>query len=177
MTDRPDSSTMETPEQRAVKATGRPQRSLPLPTLRRRMIYLIASGTWLTGCLWLVYHYFIKVKDQFGFDSVHPLEKWWLIFHAAFGFWAVWMFGNLWLHHIKLGWTIKARWISGGSLFLFVFWLIGTGYLLYYLGDAKLRGLTSLLHWIPGLAVIGLFFSHLSFAWLRPGEARPRRQP
>jgi hypothetical protein len=164
-------------------AAGRPKtprkraagRTVPLPTLRRRSIYVVAGGVWVTGGLWLIYHYFMRVKDEFGFDTVHPLEKWWLIFHAAFGFWAVWMFGNLWLNHIKLGWNVKARWISGGSLFLMVAWLIGTGFLLYYLGDKGPRAVTSLLHWIPGLAALALFLLHLSFSWLRPRERHARR--
>ncbi len=159
------------PPRRARRQKG----TVPLPPARRRAVYLVSGGVWATGGLWLIYHYFMSVKDEFGFDTVHPWEKWWLIAHAAVAIWATWMFGNLWLHHIKLGWNVRARWISGGSLFLVMLWLIGTGFLLYYVGNDKIRNLTALLHWIPGLAALVLFLLHLSFAWLRPKEAKARR--
>jgi len=138
-----------------------------LPPGRKQAIYVISAGVWVTGGLWLIFHYFVKAVDEFGFDSVHPLEKWWLIAHALFGFWALWMFGVLWPNHIKLGWNTKTRWISGGALFLVIAWLSGSGFLLYYLGDVNWRAWTSLAHWIPGLAGLIAFMLHLSFRWFR----------
>ncbi len=138
-----------------------------LPPGRKTGIYVISGGVWLTGGFWLVYHYFITQPDAFGFVGPHPLEKWWLIAHAVFAVWAVWMFGLLWPSHIKLGWTTRTRWISGGSLFLVVAWLTITGLLLYYIGSERWRSWTSLAHWIPGLAGLIAFVLHLSFRWFR----------
>ena len=138
-----------------------------LPPGRKNAIYGISAGAWLTGGLWLIYHYFMKQEDEFGFAGPHPLEKWWLIAHAVFAFWAVWMFGVLWPNHVKMGWSTRTRWISGGALFLVIAWLTITGLLLYYLGSEKWQSWTSLAHWIPGLAGLIVFFLHLSFRWLR----------
>lgn len=141
-----------------------------LPRGRKNAIYAISSGVWCTGGLWLIYHYFVRQTDGFGFEGPHPLEKWWLIAHAAFGVWAVWMFGLLWPNHIKLGWTTRTRWISGGTLFLAVAWLTLSGFLLYYLGSDRWRSWTSLGHWILGLAGPVAFFLHLPFRGLRRGK-------
>jgi hypothetical protein len=131
-----------------------------IPPSRRTAIYLTSAGLWLTGVLWLIYHYFMHKTDQFGFDGADPLENWWLIAHAVVGFYAVWMFGVLWPGHIKSGWRTKMRWISGGCLFLVVVWLTITGLSLYYLGSDEWRKWTSIAHWIPGLAAFAVFVCH-----------------
>lgn len=143
-----------------------------MPHTRRRTVYVIAAALWASGGLWLIYHHFMSVPDEFGFEAPHPLEKWWLVLHAAFAVWATWMFGNLWMNHIKLGWRVRARWVSGGGLFLVVAWLIASGFLLYYVGDPQLRGLISKSHWIPGLAALALFIFHLSISWRRSAAAK-----
>jgi len=45
------------------------------------------AGLWLTGALWLLFHYLLK--RQGWLVAVHPLETWWLRFHAAFAFGAI----------------------------------------------------------------------------------------
>ena len=72
-----------------------------LSRTRRRTLYGISVGVWVTGAVWLVYHYFVRSIDQFGFENAHPHQQWWLVAHAAFGCWALWMFGVLWPGHVK----------------------------------------------------------------------------
>lgn len=143
-----------------ARGTARTSRVGMIPPSRRTAIYLTSAGLWLTGVLWLIYHYFMHKTDQFGFDGADPLENWWLIAHAVVGFYAVWMFGVLWPGHIKSGWRTKMRWISGGCLFLVVVWLTITGLSLYYLGSDEWRKWTSIAHWIPGLAAFAVFVCH-----------------
>jgi hypothetical protein len=38
--------------------------------------------------------------------------------------------------------------------------LIMTGYLLYYLGDESLRSMTSIAHWVLGIATLIVFLAH-----------------
>jgi len=132
-----------------------------LPPGRRRLLYLIAAGTWITGATWLVLHYFVRVVDAFGFDNPHPQQRLWLIIHAAFSFAAVWMFGALWSDHVVRGWKAGLRKPTGGTLFAVVAWLTVSGCALYYLGSDDWRSWTSLAHWIIGLLAIVLFFMHL----------------
>lgn len=127
---------------------------------RRKTIYGIGIGVWLTGVLWLIFHYFIKSTDEFGFENTSPLEQVWLTVHAAFSFLAIWMFGVLWINHIKVGWLAKMHRPTGGALFGMIVFLILTGFGLYYLGNANIRSWTSLAHWIAGLAALLFFAVH-----------------
>jgi hypothetical protein len=132
-----------------------------LSRTRRRTLYGISVGVWVTGAVWLVYHYFIRSVDQFGFENAHPHQQWWLIAHAAFGCWALWMFGVLWPGHVKAGWRMKSRRLSGGTLFGVVAWLTLTGLALYYIGSTQWRSWTSIAHWAVGLAAAAAFLLHL----------------
>ncbi len=128
---------------------------------RRNTVYLVAAGVWLTGCLWLISHYFMTNKDEFGFDIIHPLQSWSLIAHAIFSFWAIWMFGVLWPIHIKMAWIAKVRWVSGGGLFLVLTWLSVTGFASYYLSNDIWRTWNFFGHWIPGVASAAAFWLHV----------------
>lgn len=131
-----------------------------LPVGRRRLLHGLAIGTWLTGAVWLVFHYFVRTVDQFGFENPHPQQQWWLIAHAVFSFGAVWMFGALWSDHIVRGWKARLRRPTGGTLFGVSAWLTLTGCALYYIGNDFWREWTSLAHWIVGLLALIVFVIH-----------------
>jgi hypothetical protein len=128
---------------------------------RRVLVYGIGLGVWLTGGLWLVFHYFIRSVDEFGFAGPSPLERRWLVAHAAFAVAAVWIFGLLWPSHIKPGWAIRMQRPAGGTLFAVIAWLILSGFALYYIGASEWRSWTSVSHWAVGLAAIAVFVVHL----------------
>lgn len=135
---------------------------------RRWGLYLTGTGVWLTGGLWLVYHYFLVTQGEFG-PTANPLEAWWLKLHGAFSFAAVWMLGLLWGIHVTKLWPHKRRRWSGGILTgVFAFFIV-SGYLLYYVGDDRVRPVISALHWGIGLAGPVLFVWHR----LGRGAARP----
>jgi hypothetical protein len=134
--------------------------SFALPVRRRRALHWISVGVWVTGGVWLIYKYFIRVTDDFGFESPHPLQHWWLIAHAGFSFAAVWMFGVLWPGHVLRGWRMKTRRPTGGTLFGVIAWLTLSGYALYYVASETLRSWTSILHWVVGLVAIVPFLLH-----------------
>jgi len=130
-----------------------------LTRLRRIAVYLIGAGLWLTGALWLLSHYVVGGGDGFAM-SRNPLEPWWLILHGGFGFASLWLLGLLWGVHIGAGWSSGQRRWSGGVTLGALVCLIGTGYLLYYLGDDRLRADASVLHWALGLALPVAFLIH-----------------
>jgi hypothetical protein len=83
---------------------------LRLPKVRRWSVYFISFGVWLTGAVWLIYHYFLWTEGKFGHVR-HPLEAWWLKAHGLFSFWSVWMF-----------YVDGKGWRAGTSL---VHWILG----------------------------------------------------
>ena len=126
---------------------------------RRWVLYIVGTGVWLTGGLWLLFHYFLVTQGQFG-PTTNPLEPWWLKLHGAFAFAAVWVFGLLWGIHIAKLWPHKRRRSSGGVLTGIFALLILSGYLLYYVGDDIIRPKISALHWVVGLACPVFFVWH-----------------
>lgn len=128
--------------------------------LRRRWtLYIVGIGVWLSGGLWLIFHYFLVQQGEFG-PINSPLEPWWLKLHGAFAFAAIWVFGLLWAVHITKLWTHKRRRWSGGILTGVFLVLIITGYLLYYVGDDRVRPFISTVHWVIGLGCPLFFFLH-----------------
>lgn len=122
-------------------------------------LYIVGMGLWLSGGLWLLFHYFLQHPEQFGW-SAHPLEPWWLRLHGAFALGGIWIFGLLWGVHIAPGWSTGERRRSGAVLTGILVWLVLSGYLLYYLGNEEARSIASLLHWATGLACPVVFAAH-----------------
>ena len=126
---------------------------------RRLALYLIGAGVWITGGVWLLFHYFLGKQGEFG-PVENPLTPWWLRLHGAFGFAAIWIFGLLWGTHITVTWPRRRRRRSGGVLAGVFIFLIVSGYLLYYVGDDTARPIISVLHWGIGLVCPLFFFLH-----------------
>jgi hypothetical protein len=131
--------------------TARVRKAGALGRRRRWVLYIVGAGVWLTGGLWLLFHYFLVKQGEVG-PTTNPLEPWWLKLHGAFGFAAVWMFGLLWGIHIAKLWPHKRKRWSGAVLTGVFALLILSGYLLYYVGDDRFRPVISALHWVVGLA-------------------------
>jgi hypothetical protein len=127
------------------RSTVQPRIPMRPPRSRHIAIYVIGVGVWLSGSLWLLFHYFVVHPGPFG-PASSPLEPWWLKLHGAFAFAAIWIFGLLWGVHIPAGWSGGRRRGTGGLLVTILGWLVLSGYLLYYLGDETARPLISLLH-------------------------------
>ena len=126
---------------------------------RRLALYIIGIGVWLSGGLWLLFHYFLVQQGEFG-PTPHPLEPWWLKLHGAFAFATIWIFGLLWGVHVTRFWPSGRRRWSGGVMTGVLAWLIVSGYLLYYIGEDKARSVVSILHWGLGLACPVFFLWH-----------------
>jgi hypothetical protein len=142
-----------------IRSGGRSRRTVRFPTRGRLALYAVAGGVWLTGGLWLLFHYFIHGQGEFGTTS-HPLESWWLTLHGAFAFLSIWTFGVMWATHVVPGWATRRRRPTGIAMTTTVGWLMVSGYLLYYLGGEQSRFVAGLLHWSVGLGAPILFVVH-----------------
>ena len=141
-----------------------------LPARRRVLVYVVGSGLWLTGGLWLVFHYFLQRRGEVGIGP-HPLEPWWMKFHGAFALGALWVLGLLWGVHVVEGWALHKRRVSGVVLLGTLGLLTITGYLLYYVGDEGTREVIGIVHWTVGLACLVVFVVHRFALWsLRRGR-------
>jgi hypothetical protein len=127
---------------------------------RRFGLFVVGIGIWLTGALWLLFHFFIQQDSDFG-PRPWPIQHWWLVLHGAFAFAALWYLGLLWGTHIPRLWRTGRHRFSGAALYGALLILCATGYLLYYYaGDDHVRDLISRSHWILGLVAALPFVVH-----------------
>ena len=129
-------------------------------------LYVVCTLLVLSGALWLLFHYFVRMPGQFG-DSPHPLEPWWLCIHGLSAAAFLIGFDSVLPGHVRRAWVARRNRISGTFFFSLLALLIATGYGLYYLGCFR-----STLASRPGYARShGL--AHL--AWSRFAQAQARR--
>lgn len=137
---------------------------------RRLAVYGVGLFLWLSGVLWLIFHYFMVQETEFG-PAPHPAEHWFLSLHGLFAFASLWMFGLLWGSHIVGAWKTKRHRVSGSILFGILAALILTGYLLYYPPSDEAVAPIAVIHWGIGLAVVAPFLWHRFWRPLRARQA------
>lgn len=133
---------------------------LRLSQRRRYTVYAVGVLLWLSGVLWLLFHYFLQRKGPFG-PEPSPLEPWLLRVHGALAFAALWTFGMAWSAHVVAGWSTGRHRFSGGGAVGLLVALVLSGYLLYYLIDDKWRYWASIAHWGLGLGLPLVFAVHI----------------
>jgi hypothetical protein len=131
-----------------------------LGRVHRRGLAGVFGLLWVSGLLWLVYHYFLRAEGPFG-PRPHPLEGWWLRLHGLAAFGALLAVGSLLPLHARGGWVLRKRLRSGLTTLGTFAWLGFTGYALYYFADPEERAWLPWLHWAAGLAVPVLLVAHV----------------
>lgn len=138
---------------------------------QRRWAYSSFALLWLSGALWLVFHYFLQVPGTFG-PRPHPLEHWWLRLHGLAMMASLLMLGSLFIHHLHRAWQLRRNRLLGMALTSVFAWLGGTGYALFYFSSDANQVWLPLLHWIPGLVLPGVLVWHI-----RRGRRRKANSP
>lgn len=137
----------------------------------KRWVFRVSYAVFATGVLWLVFHYLIRVKGEFG-ETAHPLEVWWLRLHGLAAFGSLLVVGSLLPVHVRTSWHQRRNLGFGIGLLSVAVLLIVTGYALYYFGGEELRPVISALHWVVGLVSALVMILHI-----RTGRAsRPHRE-
>lgn len=137
---------------------------LPLPIrfprLHKRALYAVFALLWLSGALWLGFHYFLRVPGEFG-AAAHPLEKWWLRLHGLMGFAMLVAIGSVLPIHVRRAWHLHKNRTTGGLMQAVLLWLALTGYALYYFATDANAAWLPLLHWVVGLALPLMLIWHI----------------
>ena len=114
----------------------------------------------LSGVLWLVFHYFVRIPGEFG-ETAHPAQAWFLKAHGGAAMGSLILLGTLVPGHIRRGWNARKNRTTGGSFLVLNGILILSGYALYYFGGEHSRAFISALHWIIGLAFPAVLIWHI----------------
>ena len=136
-----------------------------MPAWMRRWTYATGAACLLTGLLWLAFDGWIVQEGPFG-QEAHWLQRYWLLLHGAAGMLMLWVFGLVWLAHVRRGWAHGHQRRSGGTMVSGVIILALSGWALYYVGGEVARVWISRTHWIAGL---------LTAVWLPIHITRSRR--
>ena len=134
--------------------------ALRLGKWHQSYLYVVGTLLVLSGALWLLFHYFVRMPGQFG-DSPHPLEPWWLRIHGLSAAAFLIGFGSVLPGHVRRAWVARRNRISGTFFFSLLALLIATGYGLYYLGEDSVRASVSAVHWLVGLGMPALMGWHI----------------
>ncbi|HTY92838.1 MAG TPA: hypothetical protein VMC02_03050 [Steroidobacteraceae bacterium] len=110
----------------------------------------------LSGAGWLVCHYLLRAAGP----GPQPLEVWWLRLHGAALLAFLVVVGTVMPVHMLYGWRRRMNRGSGIALLLLLGLLALSGYGLYYLVNDEWRAWTGVVHWITGLAAVGLLGLH-----------------
>lgn len=144
--------------------------NLPLPIRfpkpHKRALYAVFALLWLSGALWLGFHYFLRVPGEFGVVP-QPLEKWWLRLHGLMGFAMLVAIGSVLPIHTRRAWHLHKNRSTGFWMQAILSWLALTGYALYYFASDANEAWLPLLHWVVGLALPLMLVLHI-----RRGRAR-----
>jgi|CXWL01.1.fsa_nt_gi hypothetical protein len=131
-----------------------------IPQGLRRTLYAAGVLCLASGSLWLVFHHFVRVEGTFG-PQASPFEHPMLVAHGVTAFGLLWLFGALWLPHVRRAWHRRHNRSSGGTMATLMTWLAFSGLGLYYLGDEDWRAATSIGHWLAGLVAAAWLPIHI----------------
>ncbi len=128
----------------------------------RNSLYSSMALLWVTGCAWLVLHYFFQVRGEFG-TTPHPMQPSLLVVHGVLALAAVFFFGWVAGSHVGELWWRRVNRTSGIALMTLLGVLTVTGVCGYYVTAERVRAGTSLVHQIAGALAIVPALVH----WLR----------
>lgn len=126
----------------------------------RRWVHLTFSLLWVSGALWLAFHYFVRIEGTFG-PRPHPLEQWWLRLHGLAMMLGLVTLGSVLVHHAHRAWQLRKNRLFGGVLVASTIWLALTGYALYYFAGESNQVWLPIVHWLPGLALPLVLILHI----------------
>jgi hypothetical protein len=115
-------------------------------------LYGMGSVLILSGALWLLFHYYVRIPGEFG-PTLHPLEPWLLSIHGISSAGLLIGFGSVMPGHVRRAWNAARNRFTGSIFFGVMLALIVTGYLLYYVGNETARSFLSIFHWVVGFGL------------------------
>lgn len=131
-----------------------------IPRWARRAVHLVSALVFASGALWLFLHRFVAVEGEFG-PEASPFEHPALVAHGIAAACMLWLFGLLWLAHVRRAWHARRNRGSGGTMVVLLIALATSGLGLYYIGDDAVRSVLADAHWIVGFVASAALPFHI----------------
>ncbi len=119
-----------------------------MSTALRVSVKAAATLLWLTGCGWLIAHFFLQQPNEFGIGP-SPWESPLMTLHGIAAVGGVFLLGWIASRHIPEGWQSRNR-ATGLILTAASAVLALSGYALYYVTDDALHTATASIHELLG---------------------------
>ena len=119
---------------------------------------LTFGALWVSGCYWLILHYFFSQPSDFGAVQ-HPWAPLVLKVHGWMAVGGMFLLGWVTARHVTDRWSQSPRRASGLAMASVAILLALTGYALYYTTD-RLHDLAGVAHEIVGGGAILLALTH-----------------
>lgn len=155
-----------------MRSSKHPKQSLHHPRVRppiirfrlerwhRFSLYGISGLLTVSGILWLIVHFFLRVAGEFG-ETVNPVEPWSMKLHGAAAMAMLFFVGSLLITHIRRAHLARRNRYSGWSMAALSALLTVSGYALYYIASESSRPFWSAGHWVLGLLFPLLLVLHI----------------
>jgi len=124
----------------------------------RFAVLLTFGALWLSGCYWLLLHYFFARPSDFG-TVEHPWSPAILRIHGWIAVGAVFLLGWITARHVSDRWPQTIKRVSGVGIASVAAVLALTGYALYYTTD-RVHDFAGAIHEVLGGAAILLALAH-----------------
>jgi hypothetical protein len=132
-----------------VAATLPPKMPAPL----RVAVKTVASLMWISGCVWLVLHYFFAEQTEFGVGP-NRWEATTIRVHGVVAILAVFLFGWIVSQHVVDAWRQPRNRVRGIVFAFIVTILVMSGYALYYVTNESGRAFFAITHEAIGVLAI-----------------------
>ena len=142
------------------------ERSTPLAASLRYSLYAATATVFASGALWLAAHYLPTSRPlPDGLAAVS------MRVHGGAAMVLLVLIGGAVSLHAPDAWRERKNLATGISLSAALILLTATGYCLYYLGDESARTVSSLGHWVLGLALPIAFACHVKLGRRLKGDS------
>lgn len=129
-----------------------------LGRLHQGLLYGAVGLLWLTGAIWLIFHYLLQGADWGATSSVEPST---MKIHGAAAMVFLAVFGSLVPLHLRRGWVLRLNRPSGIAITAVCLLMAASGWALYYAGGENARAVVSAAHWILGLLFPVVIIAHV----------------
>jgi cation transport ATPase len=171
--------TIDRPEHPNISAELHTRPSgIKLSSHHEKWLWAVTATAFLSGLLWLVFHYFMAAPGEYG-EMRNPLESWWLRLHGAAAMAFLVVLGSIVPIHIRRAWQLRKNRVTGAAMISLVAVLVLTGYALYYAGSEMARPWISLVHLGFGLMGLPMISVHVLIGQRRTAamlRARSKRK-
>jgi hypothetical protein len=143
----------------------------PMSRALRICIYAVFGTLWVSGCYWLMLHYYFAQATDFG-TLPHPWAAPILRLHGWFAVAGVFLLGWITARHVSDRWSQMIKRLSGLSMAGAAVALAFSGYALYYT-TSRLHDMAAVIHEALGASAIMFALTH--WRRYRPGPSARRR--